>query len=279
MKQDPYPTAANPIHSAVVKLFYSRAARHLFTNAWYALLSNLDRGAAIRFLNYGYASLNGEQVALQAADEPDRYAIQLYHHVASGAAIEGKDVLEVGSGRGGGASYIARYLHPKSYTGLDICKPAIRFSKARYAGQDNLAFRVGNALSLPFADQSFDVVVNVESAQHYGDMGRFLEEVHRVLRPGGAFLMACFEDRSKDVYPRESLAQSRLRLVREDDITANVARALELDGARRTALANEIVPRVLLGVSHEFAGIPGTQLHASFADGTCPYYCFTCRKD
>jgi ubiquinone/menaquinone biosynthesis C-methylase UbiE len=279
VKQDPYPTAANPIHSAVVKLFYSRAARHLFTNAWYSLLSNLDRNAAIRFLNYGYASLNGEQVALQAADEPDRYAIQLYHHVASGAAIEGTDVLEVGCGRGGGASYIARYLHPRSYTGLDICRPAIRFSQARYAGQGNLDFRVGNALSLPFADESFDVVVNVESAQHYGDMGRFLEEVHRVLRPGGAFLMACFEDRSKDVFPREALAQSRLRLVKEDDITANVARALEFDGARRTALAAQIVPWLLRGVSHEFAGIPGTQLHASFANGECPYYCFTCRKD
>ena len=58
--------------------------------------------------------------------------------------------------------------------------------------------------------------------------------------------MACFEDRSKDVYPREALAQSRLRLTCEDDITANVARALELDGARRTALADEIVPRLLL---------------------------------
>ncbi|WP_213030697.1 hypothetical protein, partial [Acinetobacter baumannii] len=84
---------------------------------------------------------------------------------------------------------------------------------------------------------------------------------------------------SKDVYPRESLQKSRLRLVSEDDITPNVARALELDGARRTALADEIVPRVLLGVSHDFAGIPGTHLHASFANGTCPYYCFPCRKD
>nr|WP_244646112.1 class I SAM-dependent methyltransferase [Bradyrhizobium campsiandrae] len=279
VKQDPYPTTASPVHQAVVKLFYSRAARQLFTNAWYSLLSNLDRDAAIRFLNYGYASLDGAQIALQAVDEPDRYAIQLYHHVVSGTAIEGKDVLEVGCGRGGGASYIARYLGPKSYTGLDICKPAIRFNKARYADQGNLAFRLGNALSLPFADESFDVVVNVESAQHYGDMGRFLDEVHRVLRPGGAFLMACFEDPSKDVYPRQSLARSRLHLVSEDDITANVARALEFDGARRTALAAEIVPRLLRGVSHEFAGIPGTQLHASFADGSCPYYCFTCRKD
>ena len=196
MTQELYPTPTNPVHAAVVKLFYSRAARHLFTNTWYSLLSKLDRGAAIRFLYYGYASLDGGQVALQAADEPDRYAIQLYHHVVSAPAIAGKDVLEVGSGRGGGASYIARYLHPRSYTGLDICKPAIRFSKARYADQDNLQFRVGDALSLPFANDSFDVVVNVESAQHYGDMARFLEEVHRVLRPGGHFLMACFEDSS-----------------------------------------------------------------------------------
>ncbi|WP_210338526.1 class I SAM-dependent methyltransferase [Bradyrhizobium commune] len=279
MKQDLYPTETSPVHSAVVKLFYSRAARHLFTNAWYSLVSNLDRGAAIRFLNYGYASLNGDQVDLQEADEPDRYAIQLYHHTVSGSAIAGKDVLEVGCGRGGGASYVARYLQPASYTGLDICKPAIRFSQARYADQGNLAFRVGNALSLPFENDSFDAVINVESAQHYGDMVRFLDEVHRVLRPGGEFLMACFEDRSKDVFPRESLQQSRLRLVKEDDITANVARALELDGARRTALAAEIVPRLLRGVSHEFAGIPGTQLHTSFANGECPYYCFTCRKD
>lgn len=279
MKQDPYPTGTHQVHAAVVKLFYSRAARHLFTNAWYSLLSNLDRHAAIRFLNYGYASLQGNQIELLAADEPDRYAIQLYHHVVSGTAIEAKDVLEVGSGRGGGASYIARYLHPKSYTGLDICKPAIRFCQTRYADHHNLEFRVGDALSLPFADESFDAVVNVESAQHYGDMGRFLQEVHRVLRPGGAFLMACFEDPSKDVFPRKSLARSPLRLVREDDITANVARALEFDGARRTALAAEIVPRLLRGVSHEFAGIPGTQLHASFANGECPYYCFTCRKD
>jgi ubiquinone/menaquinone biosynthesis C-methylase UbiE len=279
VKQDLYPTRTSAIHSAVVKLFYSRAARHLFTNAWYSLLSNLDRDAAIRFLNYGYASLNGDQVALQAADEPDRYAIQLYHHVVSGTVIAGKNVLEVGSGRGGGASYVARYFHPRSFTGIDICKAAIRFSNARYADQDNLEFRVGDALSLPFENDSFDVVINVESAQHYGDMGRFLEEVHRVLRPGGIFLMACFEDPSKDVFPRKSLRQSRLRLVGEDDITPNVARALELDGARRTALADEIVPRLLLGLSHEFAGIPGTQLHASFANGECPYYCFTCRKD
>ena len=277
MKQDLTP--ASLFETAVVRLFYSRAARQLFTNAWYSLLSNLDRHADVTFLNYGYAFSNGEQIPLQPEDEPNRYPIQLYHHALSGTAFAGKDVLEVGSGRGGGASYVARYFRPRTLTGVDICKAAIRFSTARYAGQDNLEFRVGDACNLPFANNSFDVAINIESAQHYGDMGQFLEEVYRVLRPGGDFLMACFEDGQKNVFPRESLRQARLRLIREDDITANVARALELDSLRRQELAIALSPRLLLGLSKEFAGIPGTQLHASFANGECPYYCFACRKE
>jgi SAM-dependent methyltransferase len=277
VKQDLTP--ASLFETAVVRLFYSRAARQLFTNAWYSLLSNLDRHADVTFLNYGYAFSNGEQIPLQPEDEPNRYPIQLYHHALSGTAFAGKDVLEVGSGRGGGASYVARYFRPRTLTGVDICKAAIRFSTARYAGQDNLEFRVGDACNLPFANDSFDVAINIESAQHYGDMGQFLEEVYRVLRPGGDFLMACFEDEQKNVFPRESLRQARLRLIREDDITANVARALELDSLRRQELAIALSPRLLLGLSKEFAGIPGTQLHASFANGECPYYCFACRKE
>jgi SAM-dependent methyltransferase len=279
VKQNLTPTGTSFFETAVLKLFYSRAARNLFTNAWYSLLSNLDRHAAVTFLNYGYAYSNGEQIPLQAEDEPNRYPIQLYHHVLSGTSIAGREVLEVGSGRGGGASYVARYFRPRTLTGIDICKAAIRFSTVRYAGQDNLEFRVGDACNLPFANDSFDVVLNVESAQHYSDMGRFLEEVYRVLRPGGDFLMACFEDRQKNVLPRESLRQARLRLIREDEITANVARALELDSSRRQALAIELSPRPLLRLSKEFAGIPGTQLHASFANKECPYFCFTCRKE
>jgi SAM-dependent methyltransferase len=279
VKQDLIPTGTGLIETTALKLFYSRAARQLFTNAWYSLLSNLDRDAAITFLNYGYAFANGEQIPLQAEDEPNRYPIQLYHRVLSRTAIAGRQVLEVGSGRGGGASYVVRYFRPRTFIGVDICKAAIRFSTARYAGQDNLEFRVADACNLPFANDSFDVVLNVESAQHYGDIRRFLEEVYRVLRPGGDFLMACFEDVQKNVLPREFLRQARLRLIREDEITANVARALELDSSRRQALAIAIAPRPLLRLSNEFAGIPGTQLYASFASGECPYYCFTCRKE
>lgn len=279
VKEDLIPARTSLLETAALKLFYSPAARPLLTNAWYSLLSNLDRHAAVTFLNYGYASLDGDQIPLQAEDEPNRYPIQLYHHVLSGTAIAGKAVLEIGSGRGGGASYVARYLNPHTFIGVDICKAAIRFSAARYADQNNLEFRVANALDLPLANDSFDVVLNVESAQHYGDMSRFLEEVYRVLRPGGDFLMACFEDLQKNVLPRELLRRAPLRLISEEEITPNVVRALELDSSRRQALAIALSPPLLLGLSNEFAGIPGTELYASFASGECPYFCFASRKD
>ena len=66
-------------------------------------------------MNYGYDAPN-LSLKLENADEVERYPIQLYHHVASQSELKDKIVLEVGSGRGGGASYIARYLNPLSIT-------------------------------------------------------------------------------------------------------------------------------------------------------------------
>lgn len=62
-------------------------------------------------MNYGYAPLEGEddRLVLEPADEYNRSYIYLYEHLLSGVAVEGKEMLEVGCGRGGGAEYIARY--------------------------------------------------------------------------------------------------------------------------------------------------------------------------
>ena len=57
---------------------------------------------------------------------------QLYHFVTSHADIKDKNVLEVGSGRGGGASYIARYLSPSSITGVDISNEAVALCSEFY---------------------------------------------------------------------------------------------------------------------------------------------------
>src|SRR5436190_9832761 len=84
-------------------------------NLWRALynvLARSQRSDGWTFMNYGYATLDANTLALDALDEPDRHWIQLYHHVPSAVNLEGHIVAEVGSGRGGGASFVTRYLRP-----------------------------------------------------------------------------------------------------------------------------------------------------------------------
>ena len=116
---------------------------------------------------------DAEKLALEENDEPDRYFIQLYHHVASAVDLEDKEVLEVGSGRGGGSSYIKRYLKPRRMVGIDFSANAVAFCNDAYS-VDGLSYQTGDAEHLPFEDESFDAVVNVESSHCYGSMEAFL---------------------------------------------------------------------------------------------------------
>jgi len=85
---------------------------------WYNLMSRIDRGEQMVFMNYGWASLDPEAspLGLQPEDEKDRYCIQLYDQVAGSVDLRRKDILEIGCGRGGGASWIMRYLQPRTLT-------------------------------------------------------------------------------------------------------------------------------------------------------------------
>jgi cyclopropane fatty-acyl-phospholipid synthase-like methyltransferase len=56
----------------------------------------------------------------------------MYHLVATGTEIKGKDILEVGCGRGGSLSYINRAFAPNSAIGIDLNKKAIKFCNKKY---------------------------------------------------------------------------------------------------------------------------------------------------
>src|SRR3546814_1062192 len=87
---------------------------------------------------------SSDLIDLLPGDEPDRYSIQLYHQTAAALDWTGLDGLEVGCGRGGGASYVARYLKPRSLVGLDIADRAIEFCRRRHAAP-GLSFVSGDA--------------------------------------------------------------------------------------------------------------------------------------
>ena len=160
-----------------------------FQNYFYRYVTRRLGADDVLFLNYGYEEDPPMALPLAASDEPNRFSIQLYHRTATQVDLNGKRVLEVSCGHGGGASYLMRTLRPASYTGLDLNPAGIDFCRKRH-NLPGLDFVHGDAENLPFPDQSFDAVINVEASHLYPRFPRFLAEVARVLRPGGHFLYA-----------------------------------------------------------------------------------------
>jgi ubiquinone/menaquinone biosynthesis C-methylase UbiE len=247
--------------------------------SWYQMLVVLDREREISFMNYGYAEIDpgAKDLELSDTESDNRFCIQLYHHVAGAVDLSGKDVVEVGSGRGGGASYIARHLRPRSVLGLDLSDKAVDFCNQSYA-VDGLSFRQGDAENLPLPDASVDVVVNLESSHCYGSMDRFLSEVYRVLRPGGYFLFSDHRDADKIQLLHEQLEKCGFSQEKETDITPNVVRALELDDDRKQRLIEKKCPKVLRGRMAEFAAMKGTKTYETFKTGYSRYLSLILQK-
>ena len=100
---------------------------------------------------------------------------------------EGRDVLDVASGEGYGAALLAQVA--RSVVGVDVDDPAVSFANRNYE-RDNLSFRNGSALAIPLDDACVDVVVSFETIEHISNHDAFLDEVKRVLRPGGIFVVS-----------------------------------------------------------------------------------------
>ena len=206
-----------------------RSFRKPMWQIWHKLLIRFDRDVTVNFMNYGYNSLNGEiPIFLEQNDEKNRYCIQLYDHVVNKADLKNKDILEVGSGRGGGASYIARYYAPKTYTGLDISGSIIDFCNSYY-NTPYLSFVKGVAENQPFKNNSFDIVVNIESARCYSNLNTFFSEVYRVLRPGGYFLFADVIHKGEIESIQAKLKECGFDIIGNTNITKNVINALDKD--------------------------------------------------
>jgi ubiquinone/menaquinone biosynthesis C-methylase UbiE len=246
---------------------------------WHKLLIHFDKDSTVNFMNYGYAGLNGDKpLELLAKDEINRYCIQLYDHVVQNIKLENKKVLEVGSGRGGGADYIARYYKPNEYTGVDISSGVIKFCNRTYK-VPGLSFKEGRAEKIPAETASYDALVNVESARCYSDIRTFFKEVHRVLIADGFFLFADMIEKDEVLKIKEDLSACGFSIVSEKEITPNVAKGLELDTKRRENLIRKKVPGMLRRSFEKFAGTKGSTRYDSFNNGKFEYWSFILRKN
>jgi ubiquinone/menaquinone biosynthesis C-methylase UbiE len=250
--------------------------KNIFYRIWYWYLSTIDKNAEVIFMNYGYSKDN-HKIKLDENDEKNRYSAQLYNLVATGVDVRGKDILEIGCGRGGGLSYINRYLSPHSVTGVDLNKKAIEFCKTYYTTK-GIKFFQANAQNLSFQDKVFDVVINIESSHRYSQMEIFLDEVFRVLKPGGYFLFADFRNKSEIKKLNEQFENSNLKPVKKEIITANVLEALKLSTNEREKLIHKIIPKLLHNIGKKFAATEGSTTYNKFLIREFEYFFYIFRK-
>lgn len=116
-----------------------------------------------------------------SADQERRYVPEaaLWSLILAGVTPQ-TQCLDVGCGTGN--SYAREFLRRGiSYVGVDVSPDAV--TAARAAGID--AHVIGDAAELPFADQSFDLVLCIEVFEHLFSPHLAAREILRVLRPGG----------------------------------------------------------------------------------------------
>ena len=120
-----------------------------------------------------------------------------------------RTVLDVGCGIGGASRHLAKgFGEGTSVTGITLSpKQVARATElAEQQGVRNAEFRVMNALAMDFPDNSFDLVWACESGEHMPDKKKYVEEMVRVLKPGGTLVIATWcqrDDRDEPFSARE----------------------------------------------------------------------------
>ena len=231
-----------------------------------------------QLMNFGLAYWQDEPApVLTESEEPERFALQMYHRVIGGRCLKDKDLLEIGCGRGGGARYLTRALDPKRFTAIDFAPALIRFCQG-LEHDARLDFQVGNAMQLDLPDQSYDAVFNVESSHCYPDKQAFLREVFRVLRPGGTFHYA--DDFARNTWVRQRRQMRRLgfEVIDEEDITERVLESMQADGRRRQQMVEDLAPRPFRKVAGHWSGLPGSEPFERLAEGINRYVRWVARR-
>jgi SAM-dependent methyltransferase len=251
------------------RLFGSYNAAPLY----YDLAFRAAASWGVSCFNYGYAPASAEVLGDGAISEP--YQVEMYRQAAVAIGLDvlrGATVLEISCGLAGGLDYLHRALGIETPVALDRALPGVRSARHRFS----LPAVQSDALALPFADGSIDVVFNVEASHVY--FGKpFLAEVRRVLKRGGHFALVDSRDltpQMAEAYLCEHLAAQGLRLSSFRDVTPNVVASCVADSPRRETMLKHL-PFFLRPPLRPMLGVEGSSRYECFRSRKTCYFIST----
>lgn len=160
-----------------IRKYYSTAQKY-YERMWY-------RGNQGLGLHYGFRTKDVKN-RIEAIAKENEILADLAH-------VEAGDlVLDAGSGVGGSGIWLAHHRGAKTYE-LNISHPQLLKGQqlaARNSVEDALDFTEADYHMLPFAPDSFDIFWSLESIEHSDNVGEFIKEAYRVLKPRGRAIIA-----------------------------------------------------------------------------------------
>lgn len=111
----------------------------------------------------------------------------------SSRGFQGGRIIDLGCGSGATVIVLARAFPQSEAVGLDLSEPLLRWARtaAREAGvEERVRFENADVQRVPYEDDSFDVVVNLNMVHVVEDPVRMLDEIERILSPDGFLFIA-----------------------------------------------------------------------------------------
>ena len=112
----------------------------------------------------------------------------LHRYALSIELVRDKQVLDIASGEGYGSASLSKFAC--SVVGVDIDSKSVEYANQKYGDRPNLEFVVGACEAIPLPSQSVDIVTSFETIEHHNKHEEMMQEIKRVLKPGGLVIIS-----------------------------------------------------------------------------------------